>query len=353
MFAENLLALLADVEAHPAVGDIVHRSLARIGILGEFVGDQRIGREYQLHAALLGFLHDFECRGEHLRLAERVADFAALRRCEGVGHTAADDDRIDLLHQVFEDRDLGRNFRPADDRRERAPGVQHQTIDRLQFVLHHVAEHLVVGEFIGDQGCRGVCAVRGAESVVDVAVGIRGQPLDELFLRGFDRFFGCGLLLFRSIFGESAGLALLLGVETQVFEQHHLAGFEVPGCFGRFFSHAVAGENHGFAQQLFDRGDDLSERIFHIVVLLGPSQMRHQDYRAARVEYLADRGDRRPDAGVVRYLALVVEGDVEVHADNRPLAFEIVRIDFEHNSKYLMVERAGSTTGYNVTNLAK
>ena len=45
--------------------------------------------------------------------------------------------------------------------------------------------------------------------------------------------------------------------------------------------------------------------------------------------------------------------DVEVHADNRPLAFEIVRIDFEHNSKYLMVERAGSTTGYNVTNLAK
>ena len=353
MFAESLLALLADVETHPAVGDVVHRSLARIGVLGEFVGDQRIGREYQLHAALLGFLHDFECRGEHLGLAERVADFAALRRCEGVGHTAADDDRIDLLHQVFEDRDLGRNFRPADDRRERAPGIQHQTIDRLQFVLHHVAEHLVVGEFIGDQGCRGVCAVRGAESVVDVAVGIRSQPLDELFLRGFDRFFCSGFLLFRSIFGKSAGLALLLGVETQVFEQHHLAGFEVPGCFGRFFSHAVAGENHGFAQQLFDRGDDLSERIFHIVVLLGPSQMRHQDYRAARVEYLADRGDRRPDAGVVRYLALVVEGDVEVHADNRPLAFEIVRIDFEHNSKYLMVERAGSTTGYNVTNLAK
>ena len=29
---------------------------------------------------------------------------------------------------------LGRNFRPADDRRERAPGIQHQTIDRLQFV---------------------------------------------------------------------------------------------------------------------------------------------------------------------------------------------------------------------------
>ena len=351
MFAESLLALLADVETHPAVGDVVHRSLARIGVLGEFVGDQRIGREYQLHAALLGFLHDFECRGEHLRLAERVTDFAALRRCEGVGHTAADDDRIDLFHQVFEDRDLGRNFRPADDRRERAPGIQHQTIDRLQFVLHHVAEHLVVGEFIGDQGCRGVCAVRGAESVVDVAVGIRSQPLDELFLRGFDRFFCSGLLLFRSIFGKSAGLALLLGVETQVFEQHHLAGLEVSSCFGRFFSHAVAGENHGFAQQLFDRGYDLSERIFHIVVLLGPSQMRHQDYRAARVEYLADRGDRRPDA--VRYLALVVEGDVEVHADNRPLAFEIVRIDFEHNSKYLMVERAGSTTGYNVTNLAK
>ena len=33
----------------------------------------------------------------------------------------------------------------------------------------------------------------------------------------------------------------------------------------------------GFAQQLFDRGYDLSERIFHIVVLLGPDVYKRQD----------------------------------------------------------------------------
>ena len=59
------------------------------------------------------------------------------------------------------------------------------------------------------------------------------------------------------------------------------------------------------------------------------------------------------DAGVVGDFTVFIQRHVEVHADDRAFALEIVRIDFEHNSKYLMVERAGSTTGYNVTNLAK
>ena len=44
---------------------------------------------------------------------------AALCGCEGVGHAAADDDRIDLLDQGLDDADLRRHLRTADDGAER------------------------------------------------------------------------------------------------------------------------------------------------------------------------------------------------------------------------------------------
>ena len=49
-------------------------------------------------------------------LGERLADLHALREQEGVGHAAADDQRVDLVEQVAEQVELGRDLGAADDR---------------------------------------------------------------------------------------------------------------------------------------------------------------------------------------------------------------------------------------------
>ena len=71
------------------------------------------------------------------------------------------------------------------------------------------------------------------ERIVDIDVGIRCQPFHELLLARLDRLLGFGLLFIGGIVGQTARLALLLGIETQIFEQQYLARFESAGEFGR------------------------------------------------------------------------------------------------------------------------
>ena len=331
MLAENPLALFADIHAFPAVGDIVGRGRRGAGVGRECVGDQRVGRGDDAHPLLLRLAQDFEGHRKHLGLADRVADAPAQGCFKGVGHAAAQDDRIDLFHELFDDRDFGRDLRSAQHGAERTARVLQDGVDGPQFVLHHVPEHLVVGEIVGDQRRRSVGAVGSAESVVDVAVGIGGQPLDKLLLRSFHRALGLGLLLVGCVVRHSAGFALLFGVETQVFEQHHLARLQFAGHLGRLVTHRVAGEKHLAAEPRFDGGDDLRKREFRVVILLGASQVRHQDYRAAALEHLFDGWDSRPDAGVVCHTSLRVEGHVEIDTDDGALAFEIIGINFVHS----------------------
>ena len=255
-----------------------------------------------------------------------------LRRSEGVGHAAADDDRIDLLDQGLDHADLRRDLRTADDGAEGMLRSLHQRRDGPNLLLHQVAEHLVSREVLGDQVGRGVLAVRRAEGVVDVAVGVRGELLDELLLRTLlQGLLGSLLLLFGGVLGQTAGLALLLGVETQVLEQHHLARLDVAAHLGGLLAHAVAGEGDLRAEVLLDRGNDLLERVFGIGVLLRTTHVRHEDHRTALGQHLLDGGHGGADAGVVGHMALGVEGHVEVHADDRAFAFEIVVVDRNHS----------------------
>ena len=333
MLAEALLALVGDIDTLPSVGNVVSRGDVRVGVGREGICDQRVGRHDQLNALLLGQLEDLEGYGEHVGLADRIADLAALCCGERVGHAAADDDRIDLLDQGLDDADLRRHLRTADDGAERVCGLLHDGRDRLDLALHEVAEHLVVGEVLGDQVGRCVLAVSRTEGVVDVAVGIRGQPLDELLLRTLlEGLLGGILLLLGGVLRQAAGLALLLGIETQVLEQQHLARLEGLGHLGGLLAHAVTGEGDLHAEVLLDGRDDLFEGVFGIGVLLRTTHVRHEDHRTAFVEHLLDGGDGGADAGVVRHFALLVEGHVEIHADDRALAFEIVVVDRNHSS---------------------
>ena len=61
--------------------------------------------------------------------------------------------------------------------------------------------------------------------------------------------------------------------------------------------------------------------------------MRHNDEATTVSEYLLESGECTADTGIIGDLAILVEGHIEIHANDRALAFEIVSFDFCHNCK--------------------
>ena len=146
---------------------------------------------------------------------ERLAGGDAQGALEGVGHAADDDQRIDLVEQVVDDVDLAGDLGAADDGHEGLFG-RFQGLAEIGDLLFHQQAGDGGLEEVGDAFSGGVGAMRGAEGVVDVDLGQRGQRLGEGRIVGF--FFG---------------------VVAQVFEQQHLAGFKLASHFAGYFADAV------------------------------------------------------------------------------------------------------------------
>ena len=190
-------------------------------------------------------------------------------------------------------------------------------------------------EVVGDHGRRSVLAVRRSEGVVDVAVGIRSQRLGELLLRSFHRLLG--LLVSGILLLDADGFALLLGIETEVFEHQHFARLQRSGSLGGLG--AVGSELDGRAQLFTDGIHDLFQREFGIDLAFGFAHMRHDDEASAVGEHLFQRGQRPANAGVVGNFTVFIQRHVEIHADDCAFAFEIVRIDCYHNELNFKVFR--------------
>ena len=111
-----------------------------------------------------------------------------------------------------------------------------------------------------------------------------------------------------------------------LFEQQYLSRFQSGRFFGSFGTHAVSGEVDFLAEQFFDDRDDVFEREL-VFRSLRTSQVRHQDRRSAAGQHFLDGRNGRPDTGIVGYVERCVQRYIEVNADNRPFACEIVGVD--------------------------
>ncbi len=200
---------------------------------------------------------------------------------EGVGHAADDDQRVDLVEQVIDHVDLAGDLGAADDGDE---GLfrRFQRFAEIGDLLFHQQAGDGGLEEVGDAFCRGVGAVGGAEGVVDVDVGQRGEGLRE-----------------RRIVG------LFFGVVAQILKQQHLAGFELARHLAGHFADAVRrkGDVDGFAQllveQLAQADDHRAQRVLGIRLALGAAQMRGEDDLGLVAQGVDDGGQRGHDAGVV------------------------------------------------------
>ena len=105
----------------------------------EFLGHHAVGRQDDGAAGGRRLDHDLLGGLGKVVLAQRLADIGAARGEEGVGHAAADHQRVDLLHQVHQEVDLGRNLGAADDGDDRACRIAEALFQRLELGLHGAA----------------------------------------------------------------------------------------------------------------------------------------------------------------------------------------------------------------------
>ena len=163
----------------------------------------------------------------------------------------------------------------------------------------------------------------GAECVHHVAVGIRGQFLGESLLALLHLFL-C-LVVFRVFLVDAHGLAFLLGVEAEVLEQQCLARLQ-GGHLGVGVG-AVGCKLDFDAQGCRNILDNLRERKLFLHLAFGLAHVAHHDERAAVGQHLLQCGERAAYASLVRYVTILVQWHVEVHADNCLLAGKVELID--------------------------
>ena len=249
---------------------------------------------------------------------------APLSACERVGHAAAEDKVVHLVHEVFDDANLRAHLRSAHDGREGALDVGKDVVDSRHFLLHQQAQHLVVGvKVVGDDGRAGMAAMGCAEGVHHVAVGVGGQCLGK-FLLAFLHFL-LGGVVFGRTFLYANGLAFLLGIESEVFQQQNVAWLQ--GCGSILCLCAVRCELDGRAECSGNGIRDLSEGEFGVHFSFGLAHVAHDDEGSSVGKYLFQGGQGATYARVVRDFSVFVKGYVEVNADDDFLTLEVAFVD--------------------------
>ena len=170
----------------------------RPGRVGHLIRDDVVHRQADLALCLAQQL-----AGQvHLvALDQALADLFVLSEEEGVGHRAADEQRVGLVQQRLDDVDLVGDLGAAEDRDERALAACHGVAEELQLLLDEEADRprLALHHLRHAEGA-GVLAVGGAEGVIDVDVA-------EL----------------RELAGEVGVVLLLVLMESEVLQQQDVA----------------------------------------------------------------------------------------------------------------------------------
>ncbi len=147
-------------------------------------------------------------------------------------------------------------------------------------------------------------AVRGPEGVVHVELAEGGEPV-----------------------GEGGVVLLLAGLEAEVLEQEHLPLAEVAGRPLRLVPDDVVDEADVTAEMPGEDGDDRRERVPVVPPALGAAEVGTGDDLGAVLDEPPERGHRGAHPQVVGDVAVVVQGDVEVVADQDPPAADVGPVD--------------------------
>ena len=222
---------------------------------------------------------------------------------EGEGHSAADEQAVDLAEERLDERQLVGDLGAAQDRDEGPGGGVEDAPQDLEFLLHEEPGHRRT-QVMGDPFDRGVAPVSGGEGIVDVDVA---EP--------------------RQRPGEARVVRLLLGVEAEVFQEEQAARREGSRRLLHRGADAVGGERHPLAEERPQAPGDGTERVLRVGLPLRAPEVGGEDHPGPPPASEGDRGEDGPDARVLHHLAVAAQGHVEVHAEEDPGAAQLDVLD--------------------------
>jgi len=158
--------------------------------------------------------------------------------------------------------------------------------------------------------------------LTDVDISELGQALAELL--------DLGLVGLDLVAVGIDALALLLDMEAQVLQEDHVTLAGIVDQLLHFRAHRVGGNGDFLSQKLLQLWHYGLEAVLGVHLPIRASQVGHEDdHLGAVVKSILDGGDSTRNALRVGYLLVLVEGDVEVDADQNPLVVEVNVLDGE------------------------
>ncbi len=286
-------AVGACIKDHHVGGHVLGHDGFGIGTGLELSRDNHVTGQQQFAARLGGFVRDVARGVGQIVFTQRFAHIEALSGEERIGHSAADDDDIDLVDQIAKQVQLGGDFRPAHHSHHRPFGAAKRLFQRLQFFGHQAA--CAVGQQFGHAGGRGMGAVGGGEGIVAEHIAEGGEEL---------RHFGI-VRLFHSR-------------KTRVFDEDHSVR---RGGLDRLAVGAFD-EGDGAAQRGLKRGHGDTQGHVRDVFALGPTKVGQHHGLAPLGEDVGDCRFDPFDAGGVGDFA-ILHRHVDVHAGEYDFAVQI------------------------------
>ena len=310
--ADFLDGLVTDVDAHAALGNLAvlcpGSSAEGLGTLLELEGVASVGGQDELHALAGSIGQNLVGQVELVGLNLGVTHILALSGKEGVSHSTTDDEGLTLLHELGEHLNLVGNLGTTHDNNERLLGGLELALKVLKLVLDEEAHSGLLGE-VGHTLGGGVGAVSRAESVVHVQSCVTQQSLGEL-----------GVVL------------LLLLVEANVVQQHHITVLKSGSSSGSGLADGLRNKGNRLAQvagQALSSG--LQRELGLVAGTLGAAQVRAEHQTGALLEQVLNGGQSSHDAGIVGD-GTILHGNVEVHAHEDFLTgnVEVTYCEFSH-----------------------
>ena len=209
---------------------------------------------------------------------------------------------------MVNDRDLVGDLAAAHDENQRTVGIGDGLAHHIQLLLHQKAG--VSRQEGGHTHGGGVCAVAGAEGIVDKNFSQSGILFSQLHV--------------------VLGFA---GNETDVFQQQHLTGLQLCGLFLCLGTYHIGSQLHIHFQQLRQPGLHHLQGVLFLIAVLGTALVGAEDHRRALFQQITDGGQRLDDAAVIGDDALIVGGYVEITAAKDLFALQLC----VHNGFLLVV----------------
>ena len=221
-----------------------------LGVGSKCSSHYQIGRQQHIYFIFLSLSQKLFSQVQLILFYQGLAHFISLCSQEGVSHTAADKQCINLIEQVADNADFVAYLSTADNSNKRMQRIGYSLTYILDFLFQQ--EACSCRQEVSYAFNRSVCAVRYTEAVIDIQVCQRSQ-----------------------LFGKFHVVLFLFLMETQVFQQQDVARLQLAGSSLRSLANTVGSEQNLFAQQLAQMLSYRSQRQFRFNLSFRTAEMCH------------------------------------------------------------------------------